>query len=78
MAVEITADSAFRAGTPKTLFSAPPEWSLYTNYPAFVTWDVSADGNRFLLPIPVEEAAPAPFTVVLNWASLLKQQMPVP
>jgi hypothetical protein len=78
MAVEITADPAFRAGTPKTLFSAPPEWSLYTFYPAFVTWDVSSDGNRFLLPVPIEETAPAPFTVVLNWTSLLKQQMPVP
>jgi Tol biopolymer transport system component len=73
MAVEITDDPAFPAGKPRTLFPAPRVWSQYIAFPAFVTWDVSTDGNRFLLPVPTEETAPVPFTLVLNWTSLLKK-----
>ena len=36
------------------------------------TYAVSADGQRFLLNIPVETASP-PMTVVLNWPALLKK-----
>ncbi len=34
-------------------------------------WGVSADGQRFLMAIPVKQGAPAPFTVVVNWQSAL-------
>ena len=73
MAAEITDDPAFPVGRPKTLFTALPVWSQYTAFHAFITWDVSADGGRFLLPVPAEENATAPFTVILNWTSLLKK-----
>jgi len=73
MAVEITFKPTFRVGIPETLFSAPSAWSFYANFNAFVTWDVNGEGSRFLLPVPVEETAQAPFNVVINWTSLLEQ-----
>jgi hypothetical protein len=30
-------------------------------------WGVAADGQRFLVAMPVAQASPAPFTVVLDW-----------
>jgi hypothetical protein len=36
-------------------------------------WDVSSDGKKFLLPIAVPANAEAPYTIVLNWTSLLKK-----
>jgi hypothetical protein len=36
-------------------------------------WDVSPDGKKFLLPILTGASASAPYTVVLNWTSLLKK-----
>jgi Tol biopolymer transport system component len=71
MAVEIIAGTAFRAGTPKRLFQAPSNRSIYAYAPAFYTWDVAADGKRFLMPAPVTESAPMPFNVFLNWTALL-------
>ena len=64
MAVPIsTSGAAFRPGTPVALFKAPPS----------MAWDVTADGKRFLFTIPLGDTAQAPFTVVLNWTSLLKR-----
>ena len=38
-----------------------------------LTWDVTADGRRFLVAVPLEQSAQAPFTVVLNWQEGLKK-----
>jgi hypothetical protein len=73
MAVEITPGPRFQFGMPKPLFQAPPDLSEQAILYAFPTWDVTADGNRFLLPAPVAESSPSPFTVILNWPSLLKK-----
>jgi Tol biopolymer transport system component len=43
MAVEVNATKPFQAGVPKPLFQAPS---------GVLFWDVSADGKRFLLPVP--------------------------
>jgi hypothetical protein len=37
------------------------------------TWDVTADGKRFLVAVPVEQTDQAPLTVVLNWQDALKK-----
>lgn len=58
MAVDVTAGAVFQKGTPKPLFKVPQ---------GVTTWDVTADGTRFLVAVPLEQSAPAPFTVVLNW-----------
>jgi eukaryotic-like serine/threonine-protein kinase len=69
MAVEISATPTFQAGLPKALFHAPPG-SVGNNS----TWDVTADGKRFLFADELSQTAQQPpFIVVMNWPSLLKK-----
>ncbi len=64
MSVDISAKPAFEAGVPKPLFQLPP---------GFIGGDVTADGRRFLIGVPVAQTAAVPFTVVLNWQTALKK-----
>ena len=36
-------------------------------------YDPAADGQRFLMKVPVENTPPPSITVVLNWPSLIKK-----
>ena len=67
MAVTIKAGATFEADAPRPLFETRLEVAEFRQ-----TYAASADGNRFLLNIPVETSAP-PLTVVLNWPALLKK-----
>jgi len=60
MGLELTTSPVLRAGEPKMLFTPPRNSGV---------WDVSKDGNRFLIAVPVEANAQEPVTVVLNWSS---------
>jgi serine/threonine protein kinase len=72
MAAEVSQSaSTFQAGVPKPLF-APPISKAGINS-ARNSFLVTADGQRFLVNNPVEDAASFPITVVLNWTSLLKR-----
>jgi len=65
MAVEVKASgSSFEPGVPKLLFEKAVAGDHF---------DVSGDGQRFLIPVPVEEGSSAPITVVLNWTTDLKR-----
>jgi serine/threonine protein kinase/Tol biopolymer transport system component len=68
MAVSVESGRAqFKPGLPKRLFSTQiAADTLIRQY------DVSADGRRFLLAQPMDQAAAEPLTVILNWQSLLK------
>jgi Tol biopolymer transport system component len=69
MAVEVDGSSdTFKAGVPRTLFETRVG-SISGDSP----YDVAADGRRFLVKVLVEETAPAPVTVVLNWTTDLKR-----
>ena len=69
MAVEVDGGSdKFEAGVPGPLFE-PRVGSISGDSP----YDVAADGRRFLVKVLVEETAPAPVTVVLNWTADLKR-----
>jgi eukaryotic-like serine/threonine-protein kinase len=69
MTVEVVTTPAFHAGAPVALFQTPPAYG-----PAGLPrWDVTPDGRRFLFATPGEQAAAAPFTVVLNWQAALKE-----
>jgi WD40 repeat protein len=68
MAVQITADQAFRAGAPKALFVAPGMLGGYMRQ----SWSVTPDGKRFLFAA-VNEQRSGPFNVVLNWPAVLKK-----
>jgi eukaryotic-like serine/threonine-protein kinase len=60
MVVRVSTSPTFQAGTPKFLFQVPPQ---NRRFPGIQT----ADGKRFLFPVPADQAAQTPFTVVLNW-----------
>jgi len=65
-AVEVSTTEVFQAGIPRALFKVP-RGELF--------WDVSSDGKSFLMAAPsaASAATQPPFTVVLNWPSLLKK-----
>jgi len=67
MAVEVTSSPAFHAGTPSLLFLAPRASNNG------VVWDATSDGKRFLFAAQLEQSAPSPFTMVLNWQTGLKK-----
>jgi serine/threonine-protein kinase len=74
MAVDIAAQPSFTAGKPRVLFAGhyvPPPGTT-PNY------DVSPDGQRFLMVKPNEtgDASPAQINVVLNWFEELKRLVP--
>jgi serine/threonine protein kinase/Tol biopolymer transport system component len=54
-------------GIPRILFDT----GLYINEAGGRHYDVTADGERFLLLKPLTGGPPTPITVVLNWTSLL-------
>jgi Tol biopolymer transport system component len=62
MAAPIQVSSAgIEAGSPKALFEGAP-----ATIPEFFLYQPTADGQRFLVTVPVNEAPPR-LTVVLNW-----------
>jgi serine/threonine protein kinase/Tol biopolymer transport system component len=75
MAVDIATQLGFNAGKPRMLFKG-------TYQPASLTapnYDVSPDGQRFLMlkPSEQEQASPTQINVVLNWFEELKRRVPV-
>lgn len=69
MAVDVNMDKSFQFGVPNRLFQTPA-------FPSTITGggDISEDGKRFLFVAAQGSSnMPAPFTVVLNWLSLLKE-----
>jgi hypothetical protein len=64
MSVDISAKPVLEARTPRPLFQLPP---------GFIGGDVTPDGRRFLIGVPVAQSASVPFTVVLNWQTTLKK-----
>ncbi len=74
MAVDIVTQPGFAAGKPKVLFEGhyQPSPGSTPNY------DVSPDGQRFLMLKPSEsaQAAPTQINVVQNWFEELKQKVP--
>jgi len=67
MAVAVhPAEGNFATEAPQLLFQTrpvPKSWNLY---------DVSPDGQRFLLNLPLEWSSAAPITVVTNWTEKLR------
>jgi Tol biopolymer transport system component/predicted Ser/Thr protein kinase len=70
MAVETNTKANFSADTPKVLFEG--HYATYNTMPAY---DVTPDGQRFLLAKTAEQG-PQEISVVLNWTEELKQKAP--
>jgi Tol biopolymer transport system component len=74
VSVDFSTQSGFATGKPRLLFEGP-----YLPFPATTpNYDVSRDGQRFLMLKPVEAGAEAPtqINVVLNWFEELKRRVP--
>jgi hypothetical protein len=73
MAVEVTTQPSFSAGKPRVLFEG-----AYVPTPrSFQNYDVSPDGQRFLMVKATEQAqAPTQINVVLNWFEELRRRVP--
>jgi len=71
MAVEIATQPSFSAGNPRVLF----EGQYHTNGAADSAYDVSPDGQRFLMVKQGERVA-AEVSVVVNWPEELKRRAP--
>jgi eukaryotic-like serine/threonine-protein kinase len=72
MAVDVTSGATFAAGDPKPLFTARFK---HSSARALVSrdYDVTSDGQRFLVAVaPVDEVVP-PITLVQNWQAALKR-----
>ena len=70
MSAAIEVAPVFRPATPKALFKLPKTPDRDT--PIFE--DVTPDGQRMLLNVPVTERSSVGFDVILNWTALLKTQ----
>jgi len=69
MAVDIKADaSGLQVGTPRPLFELH-----VSNLPGPPYYDVTRDGQRFLINVAGEETTPTPMTIVINWDAGLKK-----
>jgi serine/threonine protein kinase len=66
--VESGAD-VFHIGTPRTLFQT----QVTTTTAAVRDYDVTADGQKFLLAQTVSDVAQRPITVIVNWPKLLQR-----
>jgi hypothetical protein len=74
MAVPVSGATTLEVGTPVPLFSARMLGGPSTVAGFRAQYDVTADGQRFLLNVPVDEDASSPtITVVLNWAAGLRK-----
>ena len=66
MAVGVKAASTFEADRPRVLFQMRGHGSIAVTQRSF-QYDVTGDGQRFLINTPAEEGNAAPITVVVNW-----------
>jgi serine/threonine protein kinase/Tol biopolymer transport system component len=71
MAAPVTLGANFDVGTPVALFQSTPRQPVLVF--DFFVYDVSRDGQRFLINTQVKQAESAPMSVVLNWTAKLEK-----
>jgi Tol biopolymer transport system component len=70
MVVDVKEDAnKFEAGSPRALF----EMRIFVGFGSTPGYEVTRDGQRFLVNTPGEESLAAPLIVVLNWTAGLKR-----
>jgi len=68
MAVDVKLGQTFEMGTPKPLFQ-----TQVSSFGSPNRYDVSADGQKFLVNSTVQDTSHAPLVVILNWAPGIKK-----
>ncbi|HTS05108.1 MAG TPA: protein kinase [Candidatus Eisenbacteria bacterium] len=71
MAVSVDSKNEFESGTPAVLFQAEPREQIATT--ERVVYDVSRDGQRFLVNSRSNNASAHPMSVILNWKTEMKK-----
>jgi len=72
MAVAVTPGAGFKAGSPVALFQTTHRRQSISAQDRF-SYDVSGDGQRFLINTKLDEANVAPLSIHLNWASEMER-----
>lgn len=71
MAASIDTKSEFESGTPTILFQTDPRERVATT--EVIIYDLTRDGQRFLINTNYSNGSPHPISVVLNWKSAAKK-----
>jgi len=71
MAVAVTTDAGFKVGSPVALFQTHRRQSVSSQ--DVFPYDVSGDGQKFLIITKMDEATAAPLSVLLNWSSEMEK-----
>src|SRR5262249_38024367 len=71
MATPVTTGANFNAGTPVALFQTSPRQPV--SFDDQCAYDVSRDGQRFLILMQVKQPVTTPMSVVLNWTTKLNK-----
>jgi len=73
MAVEVkTSGGTIQLGIPKALFRAPVLGGTGGGPGTSWRWDISEDGQRFLINTALDNTASSPVTVLLNWQNAIR------
>ena len=67
MAAEVKTTVGFEAGSPSALFRTHPRQPISAM--DFFSYDVTADGQRFLVNTKLDTSYSAPLSVILNWSA---------
>jgi hypothetical protein len=71
IAVAVNTGSNFEAKPPVTLFQTLTRQPI--SFMDAFSYDVTADGQRFLINTRAEEPNAAPLSIILNWASEIER-----
>jgi len=71
MAADIKTDGGFEAGFPAALFLTHPRQPISAM--DFFSYDVTADGQKFLVNTKVDTSNSAPLSVILNWSAEMEK-----
>jgi hypothetical protein len=72
MAVAVSAEANFDAGAPIALFQANPREVVATS--EYAVYDVSKDGQQFLINTHIKNPETQPMSIILNWDADLKKK----
>src|SRR6266436_6731694 len=71
MAVPVSTGTSFESGSPVALFQTHRRQPISSQ--DILSYDVSADGHKFLVATKVDEGDAAPLSVLLNWSSAIEK-----
>ena len=72
MSAEVRASPRLEVGLPKALFDLPNR-TKYSDAIDLTIYDVTSDGQKFLINTPVRKQDTPPITLVLNGTARLKR-----